>query len=119
GVAAARIKFQRRPGQHASFWMQPQSTVPGGRGPEYTGAEIDVVEWFGAGKASGGITSFTYHNTPSGKRVKTGGHIPRVNRFLAGKRDSWFKRYHVFSVEWTPKEYIFRIDGRESWRSRR
>ncbi|WP_162799333.1 glycoside hydrolase family 16 protein [Nocardioides sp. 616] len=119
GVAAARIKFQRRAGQHASFWMQPVSGIEGGRGPRYTGAEIDVVEWFGSGKASGGITSFTYHNTPGGKRVKTGGHIRNVNRFLAGRNDSWFKRYHVFSVEWTPKEYVFRIDGQETWRSRR
>mgnify|MGYP001765243734 CR=1 FL=1 len=117
GVAAARIKFQPKEGQHASFWMQPHSAVSGGFGPTYTGAEIDVIEWFGAGKDSGGLTQFTYHNASWTKRVKTGGHIPNVDRFLTSKKDSWFKRYHVFSVEWTPSEYIFYIDGQESWRS--
>ena len=30
--------------------------------------------------------------------------------------DAWWKKYHVFSVEWTPDAYIFRVDGRESFR---
>ena len=25
--------------------------------------------------------------------------------------------YHVFSVEWTPTEYVFRIDGKETLRT--
>ena len=30
--------------------------------------------------------------------------------------DAWFKRYHVFSVEWTPKAYVFRVDGVQTLR---
>ncbi|MGI8901902.1 MAG: hypothetical protein ACR2HA_13445, partial [Nocardioides sp.] len=33
-------------------------------------------------------------------------------------KDDWWKSYHVFSVEWTPRSYIFRVDGREHWRTR-
>ena len=40
GVAAARMKFQKRAGQHAAFWMQPNTAAR-------SGAEIDVIEWFG------------------------------------------------------------------------
>jgi beta-glucanase (GH16 family) len=29
----------------------------------------------------------------------------------------WTGSYHVFSVEWTPTEYVFRIDGRETLRT--
>ncbi len=110
GVAAARMKFQQMRGQHASFWLQPDSDEPGG-------AEIDVIEYFGKGAAKGGLTSFTYHRDSKNKLVKTGDWLKDSDRFLANKRDAWYKAYHVFSVEWTPRAYIFRIDGKESYRS--
>ena len=112
GFAAARMKFQKARGQHASFWMQPDTEGPGG-------AEIDVIEYFGKGAAQGGLTSFTYHRDSRGKLIKTGNWIQDSDRFLAKKSDDWFKAYHVFSVEWTPRAYIFRIDGKESYRSTR
>ena len=31
--------------------------------------------------------------------------------------DNWFKKYHVFSVVWTPAGYSFRIDGKETFRT--
>ncbi|QBX57162.1 glycosyl hydrolase family protein [Nocardioides seonyuensis] len=118
GVVAARMKFQQASeGQHSSFWLLPASSSGGGVGPEHQGAEIDVVEYFGTKKNSSGLAQFTYHNDPSGNRVKTGDVLEDVDRFLADKSDTWFDRYHVFSVQWTPNEYIFRIDGKESWRS--
>ncbi len=114
GVLAARIKFQARQGQHASLWMQPQN-------PTYIpnalqgGAEIDVIEYFGDGVKNGGLTSFVYNPTPAGPQ-KIGGWIKKPQRFLSGKKDGWSKRYHVFSVEWSPSAYVFRIDGRETSR---
>ena len=110
GFAAARMKFQKARGQHASFWMQPDTEGPGG-------AEIDVIEYFGKGAAQGGLTSFTYHRDSRGKLIKTGDWIQDSEKFLANKKDDWFKAYHVFSVEWTPRVYIFRIDGKETYRS--
>jgi beta-glucanase (GH16 family) len=115
GVVAARIKFQRLQGQHASLWMQPQS-------PTYLptafegGAEIDIIEYFGDGVKNGGLTSFVYSPTPSGVPTKIGGWIKKPDRFLSEKSDRWYKRYHVFSVEWSPTAYVFRIDGRETAR---
>jgi beta-glucanase (GH16 family) len=112
GFAAARMKFQKARGQHASFWLQPDGEGPGG-------AEIDVIEYFGKGAAKGGLTSFTYHRDSRGKLIKTGDWLKDSDSFLANKRDDWFKAYHVFSVEWTPSAYIFRIDGKETYRSTR
>ena len=43
GHAAARVKFHRLRGQHGAFWLQPAD----GMHPASTGAEIDVVEYFG------------------------------------------------------------------------
>jgi hypothetical protein len=115
GVLAARIKFQQRQGQHSSLWMQPaisESTTDSGKG----GAEIDVIEWFGEGVRQGGLASFIYMLTPDGPE-KVGGMLEDPDRYLTGQDDSWFEDYHVFSVEWTPEEYVFRIDGKETWRT--
>jgi beta-glucanase (GH16 family) len=115
GVVAARIKFQRRQGQHASLWLQPQD-------PTYIpnafegGAEIDIIEYFGDGVPNGGLTSFIYNPQPSGVPQKIGGWIKKPERYLSEEKDGWSKRFHVFSVEWTPTAYVFRIDGRETKR---
>jgi beta-glucanase (GH16 family) len=115
GVLAARIKFQELQGQHASLWMQPaisESSTDSRTG----GAEIDVIEWFGDGVKNGGLASFIYMLTEAGP-TKVGGWIEDPDQYLADQDDSWFDDYHVFSVEWTPDEYIFRIDGQETWRT--
>jgi beta-glucanase (GH16 family) len=115
GVLAARIKFQKLQGQHASLWMQPQfpTNIPNAF---EGGAEIDVIEYFGNGVKSGGLTSFIYNPEPDGTPEKVGGWITSPERFLSARTDRWFKRYHVFSVEWSPSAYVFRIDGKESAR---
>lgn len=109
GVAAARIKFPRLRGQHGSFWMQPV----GGMRPGYSGHEIDVVESFGPVAKRSGLWTYI-HRYQDGRVVKTGTTIP--NTFLEGPRDAWWRNYHVYSVQWTPKKLVFRIDGHETWR---
>jgi len=113
GYAAARIKFQPRQGQHGAFWLMPQSQTAKSGSATKTGAEIDVIEWFGPNK-QGGLASFIHHWPKSAtKSVKVGGWLKNPGRF--GK--DWAKKYHVFSVEWTPKRYVFRIDGKETYRT--
>jgi len=75
-----------------------------------------VIEWFGDGGASGGLASSVYFPT-SGGTVKAGGWIADPGQYLADRSDSWWSAYHVFSVEWTPRSYVFRVDGRETWRT--
>jgi beta-glucanase (GH16 family) len=112
GVAAARIKMQKAQGQHASFWSQPN----GGNGPGSDGHEIDIIEYFGDKHPQGGLTSFIHWY--KGKRlIKTGSWIKDSKSFLKNNKDGWSKNYHVFSVQWTPKTIIFRIDGKETWRT--
>lgn len=114
GVAAARMKFQKNKGQHASFWMQPAAGT--GSDPKTAGSEIDVIEWFGHPSKGGGLTSFVYYPTKKGSRT-VGTFLDDPDQYLSSKSDKWWKQYHVFSVEWTPKQYIFRIDGNETWRT--
>lgn len=111
GVAAARMKFQRARGQHPSFWMQPQ----GGMG---AGAEIDVVEWFGSGGGQQRLATNIYpHPDYETNATWFGGRLPKPDQYLSSRSDHWWTAYHVFSVEWTPSEYVFRIDGHVSMRT--
>ena len=116
GVAAARMKFQQSRGQHAAFWMQPSSPVPGATSAAQGGAEIDVIEWFGDTGTNGGLAGSVYYPTGTGT-AKAGGLIPDPNSYLSGLSDSWWSSFHVFSVEWSPAGYVFRVDGRETWRT--
>ncbi|CAM3759204.1 glycoside hydrolase family 16 protein [Nocardioides zeicaulis] len=111
GYAAARIRTQSARGQHAAFWMQ---SVDGQEplGAKEGGAEIDVMEYFGDDHPEGGLTSFTYFLDKAGKKQTVGGWLPDVEDL----GDDWSEQYHVFSVEWTPTEYVFRIDGRVTQR---
>ena len=103
GVAAARIRFQDARGQHGAFWMQPA-------GSGY-GAEIDVAEWFGTG--SQGLVNGVWDYS-SGTQTRVAGGVVADQ---AAYGSDWAGTYHVFSVEWTPTEYVFRIDGREVLRT--
>ena len=75
GVAAARMRFQQLAGQHGAFWLQPSSPVPGATSAAEGGAEIDVIEWFGADRPSGGLSGSVYYPTSTGQ-AKAGGWIP-------------------------------------------
>lgn len=111
GFAAARIRTQSARGQHAAFWMQAVGGQQTG-GPEKGGAEIDIIEYFGDDHPEGGLTSFTYFLDKKGNKQTVGGWLPDAEEL----GDDWAEQYHVFSVEWTPDEYVFRIDGQVTQR---
>ena len=114
GIAAARIRFQRARGQHGAFWIQSPVEPRKGAGPSVNGAEIDVAEFFGQGYPHGGLSHFVHYLADDGTWAKAGGLLsPGALPLPAGR--SWWNSYHVFSVEWSPAGYVFRIDGRVTW----
>lgn len=112
GTYSARIKFHKNRGAHGAFWMQPVVRRDRAR-PADAGAEIDIAEFFGRGYPQGGLASFVYNYaiTKRHKLVKIGGMAPAATRMLP-RRDSWWTRFHVFSLEWTRSAYRFSVDGR-------
>lgn len=121
GTFSARIKFPANRGQHGAFWMQPSKGASDEGTAAASGAEIDVVEFFGKGYQKGGLASFLYNYgvlDRSGDPVKIGGMAPKATRMLPAG-DAWWKRYHVFSVEWTPSRYTFMVDGRPHFTTKR
>ncbi|WP_129400110.1 glycoside hydrolase family 16 protein [Nocardioides oleivorans] len=115
GIVAARMKPQRAKGMHSGFWLLPQGTEyvdgqPAG------GTEIDVMEFFGEnGRGTETIGSHVHYYEANWSKVSLGDYFPTARRALTSGKD-WWDEFHVFSVEWTPREYIFRVDGREYYR---
>ena len=116
GIMAARLRFAPGQGQHGAFWSQPARGV---------GSEIDTVEYFGNGFPSRPDRD---RNVPAGSNAlqhsiywgagnKVGGLFDL--RHLLGRDKTWSNSFHVYSVEWTPSVYIFRVDGYETFRTRR
>jgi beta-glucanase (GH16 family) len=107
GYAAARVKLNALRGQHFGFWLQPESRAAEKGSARKTGAEIDVVEWFGNGHPSGGLSQYVHFPGKTAAGQKVGSWVKKPEQY-GGK---WSKLYHVFSVKWTPKSYTFYIDG--------
>lgn len=109
GVFAARIKLQPTRGMHSAFWIQSNGTP-----------EIDVVEYFGDGRPDGGLASFL-HSKPDaqGESTKVGGVLKTAKRMVDDGVLSPSSDFHVYSVEWTPRGYVFRIDGKATLRTKK
>ena len=113
GVLAARIKFPHAQGQHGAFWSQPDDAG--------TGVEIDAVEYFGDGfpakgeLAGSNAIQHSIYWEDDGEQNKVGGLFDVSHLLPEG--ETWADDFHIYSVEWTPTEYIFRIDGHETFRT--
>lgn len=113
----ARIKFHAMEGHHGAFWLQPERRVKdAGNNPNLTGAEIDIIEWFGAGRKDGGAASNVYWPGGTGQHLHDGGPLDLTPVLKEGR--GLCDDFHVYAVEWTPEEYVFFIDEHEVFRTR-
>lgn len=115
GIAAARMKPQQARGMHSGFWLLPEGNKFTDGNPS-AGTEIDVMEFFGEtpnGRET--IGSFVYYYEANWESMKRGGLFREASQSLSDGA-SWWDEFHVFSMEWTPEYYIFRVDGREYYR---
>lgn len=106
GYWVCRCKFPEQQGHWPAFWMHCDTVGKVGDGGR-DGTEIDIMEkpwlepkitqnlhWDGYGEAhrSDGSGTFT---------------VPGIN-----------EGFHTFALHWTPEEYVFYVDGLETWRTR-
>lgn len=118
GLFEARIKFPRMQGQHGSFWMQPDNPAKVADNPALSGAEIDIIEWFGAGRKDGGTASNIYWPGPNGSKDHHAGGTKDFHLLLKKKPSEWSDDYHIFALDWSSTEYVFSIDGHVTYRIR-
>ena len=115
GRFEARIKFHHMQGQHGSLWMQPDKPKKGIDDPAITGAEIDIIEWFGAGRKDGGTASNIYWGGVNTAKDHHAGGTKDFHALLK-KGKEWSDDFHVFALEWSPTEYVFSIDDHVTYR---
>ncbi len=105
GYWEARCEFPTQPGHWPAFWLMPSKDIGSLARAGEDGTEVDIMEkpwledkvqhalhWDGYGE----------HHQSEGKEAEVPGD-PR----------GW----HTFGVHWTEKEYVFYVDGVETWRT--
>ncbi len=105
GFFTFQCKLSPHPEYRPAIWITSQSvnrTEDEGR----DGTEIDVMEQ----SSRHDEVYLNLHWDGYGKEHKTTG----VKSGIKGKLEDW----HVFSVLWTPIEYIFYVDGQEAWKTK-
>lgn len=105
GYYVARVRFHHEPGHWAAFWMMsPGVGKVGNAGRD--GTEIDIMEkpWLDD------RVQQTLHWDGYGKDHKTDGNVAKVPGVMQG--------FHTFAIWWSKDQYVFYVDGQETWRSR-
>jgi beta-glucanase (GH16 family) len=102
GYYVARIQLQKQPGHWSAFWIYDQCVNKvGNEGRD--GTEIDIYEkpWLDD------RVQHTLHWDGYGKAHKSKGKVVTVPRIMHG--------WHTFGLWWKPSEYVFYVDGKETW----
>lgn len=107
GYFECRVKLQRTHGNWSAFWLQSPDFGEFIGDPARSGAEIDIYECF---EAKNEWITQNVHWDGYGEHHK---HVGSGHISYPGLLDGW----RVFGLEWTPDEFVFYVDGEESWRT--
>jgi beta-glucanase (GH16 family) len=105
GYYVARIQLQKDIGHWSAFWLYNNSVGKiGDEGRD--GTEIDIMEkpWLDD------RINYALHWDGYGKEHKSASKVVTVPGIMQG--------FHTYALLWTPDEYVFYVDGRETWRSK-
>ncbi len=105
GYYVCRARLQKQPGHWSAFWLY--NDCVGKVGDEgRDGTEIDIFEkpWLDD------RVQHALHWDGYKKAHKSKGHVARVPGVMEG--------WHTFSLWWRPEEYVFYVDGKETWRTK-
>ena len=105
GYYVARVQLQKQPGHWSAFWIMGDGVNKVGSGGR-DGTEIDIYEkpWLDD------RVQQTLHWDGYGKDHKSKGNVAKVPGVMEG--------WHTFGLWWKPDEYIFYVDGKETWRTK-
>ncbi|MHC5063329.1 MAG: glycoside hydrolase family 16 protein [Planctomycetota bacterium] len=110
GYFEARIRFHQHPGHHGAFWLQSPTYGKITDDPGASGAEIDIIEYFGAGRSLSQNLHWNAYGSEDKKQVGQRLELPAAGQGVSGD-------FHVYALEWTPEYYAFYMDGVETWRT--
>jgi len=104
GYYVARVQLQKQPGHWSAFWLY--NACVGQVGDEgRNGTEIDIYEK----PHLDDRVQHALHWDGYGEAHKSEGKVVNVSGVMEG--------YHTFGLWWKPDEYVFYVDGNETWRT--
>ncbi len=106
GYFECRAKVNRSLGTHCAFWLQTNTMGVETNDPQNNGVEIDIFEYH---RKTSNQVHHNLHWNGYGQGHKQEGISKYVLNIGTG--------FHTFGLLWTEKEYIFFVDGEESWRT--
>lgn len=104
GYYEVRCKLQKTNGWWSAFWLQSPS-IGTSYDPEWSGVEVDIIEYFGNDKLTSGNFYGGY-----GDDLKKDARV----RYDFNNDDA----FHRFGLLWTENEYVFYFDGKETARTK-
>jgi len=105
GYFECRAKMNLQMGPHVAFWLQSPTMTKVGD-PATNGTEIDIFEYH---RKTPQILYHNLHWDGYGADHKTTGQKNTIPGIDSG--------FHTFGLEWNPSQYIFYVDGKETWRT--
>jgi beta-glucanase (GH16 family) len=104
GYYVARIQLQKQQGHWSAFWIMGSGVGQVGNDGR-DGTEIDIMEkpWLDD------RINCALHWDGYGKDHKSKGTIVQVPGVMEG--------FHTFGLWWKSDEYVFYVDGKETWRT--
>lgn len=106
GFYICRAKFQRQPGHWSAFWLYDEVSTKRVGDDGRDGTEIDIMEKPTRDEVVPHTLHWDVELYPRHGRATRSVEFPGV-----------MDGFHTFAVWWTPDEYIFYIDGVETWRT--
>lgn len=106
GYFECRVQLQKQIGHWSAFWLQTPSMGQELGNPARSGTEIDIFEYLR--KFGDGVVHNLHWDGYGKHHQHTGGRasIPGLSR-------GW----HTFGLLWTNTQYVFYVDGVETWRT--
>ena len=106
GYFECRVKLQTQPGHWSAFWMQSPRFGKVIGDAKQAGAEIDIFEYL---SRKGDVIQHTLHWDGYGKDHKSAAKVVARAHLAKG--------WHTVGLEWKKDEYVFYVDGKETWRT--
>lgn len=106
GYFECRVQLQQQTGHWSAFWLQSPTMGKVIGNTAESGTEIDIFEYL---RKKGDVVQHALHWDGYGKHHKSA----NTKALIPGLSKGW----HTFGLLWTKKEYVFYVDGKETWRT--
>ena len=112
GYFVARIRHQKPEGMHSGFWLTSPTYGKVEDDLKASGAEVDIVEYFGECGWKGSIIHCLHWNAHGSEKKEK-----RALRWMKKYKKDFapWEGFHEYAVEWNPEGYRFFVDGLQTW----